>query len=312
MIAHIRSELGVSDPFNTPLPDKGTDFYISPSTYQDEANEQPVSGATTSSTTYGVVGDGTGYKQRTQSEAVMDFATEYENATLLAYANRILKAVYTYFPTIHSQIEELGMRVGIDIDAEDIPLTRQAAADIMMLIIEAADAAAGGNLTGPARYRELMFIAVRVCSLWSPAEVAANAITEDELDEQYRRGHWMLPSNGLLARIFNFVWNSSCTTDAETGEKSRANSAPVTINNSNEMKGEAITKEAQLPLFSNVLYRSNSRRNIALSTGSYHWSVTEFTRGYARTVGFSYGGTSINTKSYSSVVRPVTAFIFRT
>ena len=312
LIAHIRSELGVSDPFETPLPNKSTEFIISPSTYQDEANEQPVSGATTSSTTYGVVGDGTGYKQRTQSEAVMDFATEYENATLLAYANRILKAVYTYFPTIHSQIEELGMRVGIDIDAEDIPLTRQAAADIMMLIIEAADAAAGGNLTGPARYRELMFIAVRVCSLWSPAEVAANAITEDELDEQYRRGHWMLPSNGLLARIFNFVWNSSCTTDAETGEKSRANSAPVTINNSNEMKGEAITKEAQLPLFSNVLYRSNSRRNIALSTGSGHWSVTESSRTYARGVYFYYGLTNYYLKYLSFVVRPVAAFIFRT
>jgi hypothetical protein len=311
LIAHIRSEVGVSDPFNTPLQSKSTEFYISPSTYQDETNAQPVSGAMTTSTTYSQAGDGTGYMQRTQSEAVMDFATEYENATLLAYANRILKAVYTYFPTIHSQIEELGMRVGIDIDADDIPLTRQAAADIMMLIIEAADAAAGGSLTGPARYHELMFIAVRVCSLWSPADVAANAITEDELDEQYRRGHWMLPSNGLLARIFNFVWNSSCTTDAETGEKSRDNSAPVTINNSNEMKGEVITKEAQLPLFSNVLYRSNSRRNIALSTGSVHWSVTESSRTYARYVSFSSGYTGSYSKCNSNVVRPVAAFIFR-
>jgi hypothetical protein len=311
LIAHIRTELSISDPFDTPLPNKSTDFTISPSTYQDETNAQPVNGAMATSTTYSKVGDGTGYLQRTESEAAMDFATEYENETLLNYANRVLKSVYTYFPTIHSQIEALGMRVGVDVDAEDIPLTRQAAADIMMLIIEAADAAAGGSLTGPARYRELMFIAVRVCSLWSPAEVAANAITEAELNEQYRRGHWMLPSNGLLARIFNFLWNSSCTTDPDTGVKTRANSAQATINNSNERSGEFIAHEAQLPLFSNVLYRSNSRRNINLSVGSGHWSVTESYRSYARLVYFFNGLTYYNYKYGSYVVRPVAAFIFR-
>lgn len=311
LIAHIRTELGVSDPFETPLPNKSTDFAISPSTYQDEANAQPVTGAMATSTSYSQVGDGTGYKQRTESEAGMDFATEYENETLLAYANRILKAVYTYFPSIHSQIEALGMRVGVDIDAEDIPLTRQAAADIMMLIIEAADAAAGGSLTGPARYRELMFIAVRVCSLWSPAEVASNAITEEELHEQYRRGHWMLPANGLLARIFNFLWNSSCTTNPDTGVKTRANGAQATINNSNEQSGVFIAHEAQLPLFSNVLYRSNSRRNINLSAGSSHWSVTETYRLNARYVNFYGGHTDTYYKYSSNVVRPVAAFIFR-
>ena len=311
LIAHIRSELGVSDPFETPLPNKGIDFTISPSTYQDETNAQPVSGAMATSTTYAQVGDGAGYLQRAESEAAMDFATEYENETLLNYANRILKAVYTYFPTIHSQIEALGMRVGVDVDAEDIPLTRQAAADIMMLIIEAADAAAGGSLTGPARYRELMFIAVRVCSLWSPAEVTANAITEDELDEQYRRGHWMLPSNGLLARIFNFLWNSSCTTNPDTGVKTRTNGAQVTINNSNERSGEFIAHEAQLPLFSNVLYRSNSRRNINLSASSGYWSCTEGNRNLARLIGFNNGGTNYTLKHTSVVVRPVAAFTFR-
>jgi hypothetical protein len=156
-----------------------------------------------------------------------------------------------------------------------------------------------------------MFIPARVCSLWSPAEVAANAITEDELDEQYRRGRWMLPSNGLLARIFNFLWNSSCTTNPDTGVKSRANGAQATINNSNERSGEFIAHEAQLPLFSNVLYRSNSRRNVNLAAGSYHWSVTENTRTYARHVNFSNGNTSTNNKYYSYVVRPVAAFTFR-
>lgn len=311
LIAHIRSELGVSDPFDTPLPNKGTDFTISPSTYQDETNDQPVNGATTSSTTYGAVGDGTGYKQRTQAEAAMDFATEYENQTLLDYTNRILKAVYTFFPSIHSQIEELGMRVGVDVDAEDVPLTLQAAADITMLIIEAADAAADGELTGPARYRELMFLAVRLATLYSPATVAANAISEEELDEQYRKGKWMIPANGLLARIFNFLWNSSCTTNTETGEKTRTNGAAVTINNSNEMKGEFVAKEAQLPLFSNLLFRSNSRRSINLSNGSYHWSVTEGNRNYGRHVHFYNGNPYGDSKYSSGVVRPVAAFTFR-
>ena len=320
LIAHIRTTLSLADttetPFNVPtLMDKSNNLTISPSTFQDESNDTPVTGATDASAGntyyYNPVGDGTGYLQRTQTEAVMDFATEYENEALLAYANRILGAVYSYWPAIHNQIAELGMQTGVDVDVNDIPLTLQAAADILMLILEAA-MDAGIPLSSVSRYRELMYIAVRLCSLWSPAQVAANALTEEDLNEQYRRGKWMLPSNGLLARVFNFLFNSSCDTNASTGAKTRTNGAAPRIANSNEAQGVTIAHEAQLPIFANMLYRSESRRNIGLSSSSNHWSCTENFRNGAMNVYFSNGGTGGNIKCYSYVVRPVTAFTFRT
>ena len=320
LIAHIRTTLGLADNTNTPfdlstLANKSGIFYISPSTYQDETNNYPVNGATNATAgnaySYGPVGDGTGYLQRTQTEMAMDFATEYESGALLSYANRVLGAVYSFWPTIHSQIVELGMQTGVDVDVNDIPLTLQAAADILMLILEAA-MASGVPLESVARYRELMYLAARLASLWSPAQVAANALTEEDLDEQYRRGRWMLPSGGLVARTFNFLYNSSCDTDPETGEKSRAGSATPRITNSNEAQGVTIAHEAQLPLFSNILYRSGSRRSINLSCGSLHWSCTEYSRYGAMDVNFGSGYTYSNHKYNSFVVRPVTAFTFRT
>ena len=299
LMAAIAEAVNRSDVFDTPLPNKGTDFYISPSTYQDETNNSPVNGATGmsgTSHTYGTVGDGTGYLQRTQTEGVMDFATKAENEKLLEYADQVLTAVYNYFGI---SLEELPA----DRDAIGRPTTLQAMADIRQLIVKKAEQAGATNV---ARFRELMFNAVRACSLWSPANTSGTGITEASLCDEYKRGKWMLPSQGLLARIFNFYWNSSCTTDDQTCEKTRATSAAAVMANADEN----VTHEAQLPLFSNIMARSNGRRVINMSNGSNHWSVTENGSNYARGVYFSNGYVNLSNKYNGYVVRAVAAFTY--
>lgn len=331
-----------TDIFDVPaLPNLYTDFNISPSTYQDETNYSPAIGRVDNTEGTGrvsnqPVGDGTGYKQRTATgtEAVEDFSTLRSNQQLMAHANVILQGLIRELGIPQDAFPQDG---SVDMQT-GIPLTRQGQADMTLLIqryFSARLQAAAGNPVDPSEaplnihiaetsngsystlaiVRQMMFAAPRVCSVWSPADIANSGITEATLNPQYRRGKWMLPSNGLLARIFNFLYNSSCTTDAETGVRSRATSAAATRANHAEI-GEVgpgnitVVHESQLPLFSNVMERSNGRRNIALSTGSTHWSCTENYRFYARYVYFLNGNTYNSLKYYSHTVRPVSAFTF--
>ena len=310
LVAHIRTSLGLADTTSTPFDVPGlrniygNNMSIPNLPYKDITNDSPVIGATDASSgtvyLYNPVGDGTGYKQITQTDALMDFATEYENRVLLSYANRILSAVYSYWPSIHTQIEELGMQTGVDVDVNDIPLTLQAASDITALIIEEAR---NEGATDVDRYGELMYVAVRICSLWSPAEEASNALAEEDLDEQYRRGKWMLPSCGLLARVFNFLYNS----------REMSGRGP-TINKSNEAQGVTITQEAALPIFANILYRSNSRRNFGLNYSNAYFSTTERSSGDVDCVDFYSGNlnsTTTTEKRGNDSVVPVAAYTFR-
>ena len=159
-----------------------------------------------------------------------------------------------------------------------------------LIVQKASDAGA----TNPARYRELLYPAARRCNVWCPADITGALIDETKLHDSYKRGKWMLPSSGLLARIFNFMANSRA--DYNTS------SAP-----SETYANEEVALEAQLPLFANAIARG---RSVPISSGSSHWSSTESYRPYARFVGFSYGGAPGSSKYYSLVVRPVTAFKF--
>ena len=315
-----------NDIFDTKLPNLSTSFTISPSTYQDDANEQPVSGSVdnaegTARLTNSAAGDGTGYLQRTSSEGAMDFATIYNNKTLMEFADNVLRAL---IDGLGISTEELP--AGVDRQTYR-PTTLQGYADLTLLIqryiaamLQSTEANpvtpatadltwTDGNGRSLAVFRELMFPAFRLCSIWSPSYTSNTGITEDKLHDAYKRGKWMLPSNGLLARIFNFLWNSSCTTDPTTGVKSRTDGAAVTRDNESDTSGVSL-QEAQLPLFSNVLERSDGRRIINLSTGRHHWSSTEYYRYSGRYVGFSTGHTSNTSKYYSYVARAVAAFTF--
>ena len=317
LVNTIGSHTLASDLFDTPLSNLSTDFTISPSTYQDNTQITPVNGAVdnaagTTRVTNQPVGDGLGYKQRGTGEAVSDFSTIYNNKTVMTLANNVLKALIVGLGIDTASLPQ-------DVDPQTYePKTRQAYADLTLLIqryIAARLQSSPGNTVSPSEadltwtdgngrslavIRELMFPAFRLANVWSPADISGNGVTEDSLDAQYKRGKWMLPSNGLLARIFNFLWNSSAI------DGTRANSADVRRANANEN----VANEAQLPLYSNLLERSDGRRTCSMSVGSYHWSSTEGYRNYGRYVYFNNGGTYSYGKYNSSVVRPVAAFIW--
>jgi hypothetical protein len=163
------------------------------------------------------------------------------------------------------------------------------------------------NMTGsdftnvnPGRFREFLFPAARLADVWCPADASVNSgLTEEQLDEQYMRGKWMLPSSGLLARIFNFLGNSRQNYNGAT-----SGSYDPVASQANE--GEE-TKEAMLALFSNAMERG---RSVSVSSSSLHWSSTEYSRGSARSVYFTGGNANNYNKNNGVVVRPVAAFEF--
>ena len=109
----------------------------------------------------------------------------------------------------------------------------------------------------------------------------------------------MLPSSGLLARIFNFLGNSRQNYNGATN-----GSYDPVASQANE-GGE--TKEAMLALFSNAMERG---RSVSVSSSSSHWGSTESYRNLARGVNFGNGYANTGYKYNGLVVRPVAAFEF--
>ena len=225
-----------------------------------------------------------GYAVYTQGY-MNNFQTREENAILMSYADAVLKAALQILNITQEDFPD-------GCTSEGIPTTTAALYSLAELVVQRASDAGADN---PARYRELLFPAARRCSVWSPADISGALIDEKTLHENYRRGKWMLPSSGLLARIFNFLGNSRASYNAS--------GAP-----SASYANENVALEAQLPLFANAMARG---REIPISSGSGHWSSTESSRSHARYVyfnnGYAYSGYN---KYNSNVVRPVTAFRF--
>ncbi|MBQ7157773.1 MAG: hypothetical protein IJR86_08285 [Bacteroidaceae bacterium] len=230
-----------------------------------------------------------GYAVYTQSH-LNNFQTKEENAVLLSYADAVLRATLQVLSISQSDYAEL--RAQGHCTSDGIPLTTKGLHDIADMIVERVASEYG--VTKPSRYRQLLFMAARRCNVWSPAELSNSALDESKLHESYRRGKWMLPSSGLLARIFNFMANSR-PSYSENGAPSAS------------YANENVALEAQLPLFANAMARG---REIPISSGSYHWSSTEYNRNLARLVYFNLGTAGNYYKYNSYVVRPVTAFRF--
>ena len=230
-----------------------------------------------------------GYATYTQNY-MNNFQTKEENAVLMSYADTVLKAVMQVLSI--SQSDYADLRAAGHCTSEGIPLTTTGLHDIADLIVQKVIETYGA--TKPSRYRQLLFMAVRRCNVWCPADISGSMIDEDKLHESYKRGKWMLPSSGLLARIFNFMANSRAAYNTS--------SAP-----SATYANENVALEAQLPLFANAIARG---RSIPISSGSNHWSSTEYTRYHARYVYFSNGSAYYGGKYSSHVVRPVAAFRF--
>ena len=267
----------LTDIFDTPLTNMGGDSYI-----RKDADAVAAAGGGIAMQDPTNV-ENNGYAVYTQNY-MNNFDTKEENAVLLSYADVVLMAALQVLGITQEDFPE-------GCTSEGVPTTTTALYNLAELIVQkATDAGA----TTPSRYRELLYPAVRRCSVWCPADISGALIDETKLHESYRRGKWMLPSSGLLARIFNFMANSRAEYN-------------VSSEPSADYANEDVALEAQLPLFANAIARG---RAVPISSGSYHWSSTESGRYNARYVYFNNGVAGGSNKYSSNVVRPVTTFRF--
>ena len=176
---------------------------------------------------------------------------------------------------------------------ESYPTTPTELADAMQALVAAMTAQ---GVSAPARYRQLYYPAAFACHVYQPS-------VEGTLHTQYRRNKWLLPTEGLLCRIYNFFYNSCGRVTYENGGR-------CTVANANETPDS----EALLPLFANILKRvadaGVSTTPFNIPTNSYYWSVTEYYSPFAWNLLFYTGLVYLYSKSYSLVVRPVAAFTY--
>lgn len=176
---------------------------------------------------------------------------------------------------------------------ESYPTTPTELANAMQALVAAMTAQ---GVSSPARYSQLYYPAIFACYVYQPT-------VEGTLNAQYARNKWMLPTCGLLTRIYNFFYNSCNRVTYDNGGRCVAANA-----------NETPDSEALLPLFANILKRvadaGVTTTPFNIPTNSNYWSVTETNSSNAWYVHFSYGNVGYYTKSYSFVVRPVAAFIY--
>ena len=224
-----------------------------------------------------------GYNLNNAPTYVTNFNTVGENTVMKSFADVVLIATLSALSITQEDYPE-------GCTSEGIPTTTQALYQLAELIVQRASDQGADN---PSRYRELLFPALRRCWVWSPSEINGALIDESKLHDSYKRGSWMMPSSGLLSRIFNFVGNSRPDYNTGSVDASLAN--------------EDVALEALLPLFSNAIARG---RTVPISAGSNHWSSTETYRYVARFVYFGSGLAYYNGKYNGYVGRAVTVFRF--
>lgn len=172
------------------------------------------------------------------------------------------------------------------------PTTPTELADAMQSLVNKATEE---GATTPTRYRQMYFPAEYACHLYEPT-VSDNT----NLADCYKRGNWHLPSLGLLARIYNFYYNSC-------GRKTYENGGRLSADNFNESPDT----EARTPLFANALKRmGGTSRGFTMPSNSYYWSSTEYNSGNAWLVIFRSGYVYSNFKYGSTVARGVAAFTY--
>ena len=150
------------------------------------------------------------------------------------------------------------------------------------------------GVTSPTRYRQIYVPAAMSCYLYEPN--AKNGCVD-----WYAKGKWMLPTCGILARIYAYTLMSCGGITMANGGKisaDYANDNPPTV--------------ARTPLFANIMKKTQGKVvPFVYPSNAVYWSATEGYSGLAWGVGFGhgnlYGGGG---KNGSSVVRPVTAFTY--
>ena len=133
------------------------------------------------------------------------------------------------------------------------------------------------------------------CYLYEPS-ISGTAT----LNEQYKKGNWYLPSEGELARVYNFFGNS----------RGWQNNTAASIDYANEQP----ESEATTPIFSNLLKRAKDKSAACPVAMMYqsagYWASTEYSRNGAWIVN-SVDGVAIGIGKYVSLsVRAAVAFTF--
>ena len=133
------------------------------------------------------------------------------------------------------------------------------------------------------------------CYLYEPS-ISGTAT----LNEQYKKGNWYLPSEGELARVYNFFGNS----------RGWKNNTAASIDYANEQP----ESEATTPIFANLMKRAKDKSAACpvtmMSPSAFCWASAENSRGGAWLVhsggGYAYGVS----KCGSFTVRAAVAFTF--
>ena len=150
--------------------------------------------------------------------------------------------------------------------------------------------------SGAKKYWQFFYPAAYLCRLYEPKTEIA-----DGIHEQYKAGKWYLPSDGELARMYNF---HNCSRGF------KINTTP-TVDYANEHPAN----EARLPLYANMLKRiadvNVGAKPFVLHSSAWFWSSTEGSQSSAWSVNFSNGNTYSNGKYGSGRVRAVAAFSFK-
>ena len=117
----------------------------------------------------------------------------------------------------------------------------------------------------------------------------------------YAKGKWMLPTCGILARIYAYTLMSCGGITMANGGKisaDYANDNPPTV--------------ARTPLFANIMKKTQGKVvTFAYPVNASYWSATEYYSGTAWFVLFGSGYIGTYGSKYNSyVVRPVAAFTY--
>ena len=124
--------------------------------------------------------------------------------------------------------------------------------------------------------------------------------TKNGCVDWYAKGKWMLPTCGILARIYAYTLMSCGGITMSNGGKisaDYANDNPLTV--------------ARTPLFANIMKKTQGKVvPFVYPSNSYYWSATENYSYRAWFVNFGNGNLGTGLKYFSYVVRPVTAFTY--
>ena len=149
--------------------------------------------------------------------------------------------------------------------------------------------------TYPANWKQVYYPAAYGCYLYEPS-ISGTAT----LNEQYKKGNWYLPSEGELARVYNFFGNS----------RGWQNGTAASIDYANEHS----ESEATTPIFANLLKRAKDKSAACpvamMSQSAGYWASTEYDRYYAWGVYSHDGRTNGSGKGLSLAVRAAVAFTF--